>query len=270
MKNIILIIAVSVLSTNAFAQNFVYGTKLGFGASSLKSKNMETFFNSQKSADHCVKKYSKEESMGFTYNVGAFAEYRLNTHFGLGGEVCFQSVSATIQTKYIQDQATRIIVKSENKFTLNSINIPLMAKYYFKESKGPFLLTGVALDLLVGSKLKVKEVTTYETYNNSGTYVSTQSTSDKNMTVKLDGASKFRASFLIGAGVLIPVKDKGVFVDARYSLPLTKSEVYSNDAGFNSAVHKSNPFGSEIAKNKTNNLNDFKLGVISINVGYRF
>ena len=255
-----------------YAQDISYGAKVSLGTGYLKTKNLTAYFDSEVINEKCVKKYTLTGKMGFAFAIGGFAEYSINDNIAVLGEMNFQSVNAKLEINYIQDKEKREITNSVNKFTISSLNIPLLAKYYFSGAMGPYATAGFGFDFVMKAKLKTDETETEETYTSSGVFVTSVDKSTSSTTADMNGFKKFRMSFGLGGGILLDAGKNGISVDLRYSLPLTKSEMYTSSTSFDDLTEKSDIFGI-IEKTDIENdgyrLDDFKMGVLMLSVGYR-
>ena len=272
MKNISIIILAGLFSVTAFGQDIIFGAQLGLGVGSLKTTSLTTYFDAEVSDEQCVKHYSLREQMGFAYSIGGFLEFGLSDKLAVESGISFQSAHAELITVHIQDKVNREITDSKNIIIVNSLHIPILAKFYFTGGNGPYALGGLGLDFVMSAKIKTDETVTEETYSGSGDLIGTANTVSASVTADLDGFSKMRTSLIIGAGMLLDVGNNGISVDLRYSLPMTKSEMYTSDSTFDNSTEKSDVFGiteqNEIASDGYA-LDDFKMGVIMLKIGYR-
>ena len=273
IKKVFFIVLAILLNGYVFAQDISYGAKIGLGTGYLKTKNMPAYFESEVTNEKCVKKYTLDSKMGFSFSIGGFAEYSISDNLAVLGELNFQSINSKLEINHIKDKETREITNSINKFTISSLNVPLLARYYFSGKTSPYATAGFGFDFVMKAKLKTDETETEETYNSSGELLGTAAKSTSATEADMNGFKKFRTSFVLGGGIFLDAGKNGIAIDLRYSLPLTKSELYTSDISFDNSTEKSDIFGiteKTDIENDGYKLDDFKMGVLMLTVGYRF
>ena len=272
MKNLSIFLLVSLISMSSMAQDITYGLQLGLGMGSLKTTSLVTYFDYEVSNEKCVKHYSLITNMGFAYSVGGSLEYGLSDNLAFESGLSFQSLSAELLTTHIQDKVTREITNSTNTISYSSLHLPVLVKYYFSGGSGPYGLGGLGIDLGMGAKIKTDEIVTEETYSSNGELLGSAEVTAASTSAKLDGFSKLRTSIIIGAGILLDAGKNGIAIDFRYSVPLTKSEMYTSDLAFDNSTEKSDIFGISEQNDIASDgyfLNDFKMGAIMVTIAYR-
>ena len=125
MKRILLLsVACLMLGTAANAQNWTFGAKAGMNVTGLNG--------------------DWDLATKFSFNLGAFAEYRFNDFFGVQPELLYSRQGA-----YEKKTGTKITVR------LNYINLPILAKLYVLDNLSIDL--GPQFGVMLNSKLVAKE-----------------------------------------------------------------------------------------------------------------
>lgn len=276
MKKFLLLILTITYVSIACSQDLKFGAKLSTGSGFLKSKNLKDYFESEKSNDPDVKTYDLKSGFGFAFSIGGFVEYSLSDKISLLGELSFQSISPRLTIDYMEDDAQsglsfRETVISKNKFSIASLNIPLLGRYYINESM--FINGGVGFDFIFSNKLEADETITEEDFDGAGNVTGTSTITLLN-TADMEMFKSPRMSLVLGAGTVFDLGSNGLVLDLRYNLPLTKSEMYTSDVTFNNNTERSDVFGvvkkMDIEQNSSFKLDDYKLGTLMLTVGYRF
>jgi len=139
-----------------------------------------------------------DHSKGLTgFHVGAIAEIFITEKFSIQPEILYSSQGGKTSENY--EYLDGVINKMENKYKLDYLNIPIMAKYYVMEG----------LSVQAGPQIgfNVKAEKEYKDLDLSGT--------DK---IK-DEINSVDFGLNFGVGYELPL---GVFADARYNLGLSK------------------------------------------------
>ena len=126
-KTLLVLAACLVLGTAAKAQNWEdwsYGVKGGLNFSNITGDD--------------------NGKMKFSFNLGAFAEYRFNDFFGIQPEVVYSRQGA-----YEKEGGAKAW------YRMNYINVPILAKLYVLENLSVDL--GPQFGILLNSKAKLKE-----------------------------------------------------------------------------------------------------------------
>lgn len=260
-----------------YAQDLKFGARAALGTGTINSKMLGGYFAAENSRDADIKKYDLNAKQGSLFSIGGFVEYPLNNNLSLIGEIAFQHQSSNLQIDLMEDDAQdgltfRDEVESNNRIKISAFSVPLLARYYLKSEKGPYVTGGFNLDLLLGSKIEAEEHIVKKDFD-AGTLTSTTSETRLNRAT-IDQFSSPRVSFTIGIGTVLDAGPSGITLDLRYNAGLSKSQMYTTDIAFDDLTKESDVFSvykqADIAINDGVTVNDFKTGSLLLTVGYRF
>ncbi len=209
MKKLI-VAAVAVFAFSVNAQEVKFGAKAGLNLANLSGD------------------LDGDNDMKIGFNVGGFAEIKLSDKFYLQPELLFSTQGTKAENSRTSNGIT---YKNEGTFSLNYVNIPIMAKYYIAE--GFSAEFGPQIGFLASVK---REVTTTISGNGFNETETESSTSKDNLST-VDFGLNIGASYDI---------NENIFVNARYNIGL--NNVYDIS-------------GTDLSQ---------KNNVISFNVGYKF
>ncbi len=279
-KVIITIITISVflLTLNTFPQEFTFGPKINLGAGRINSKNLNESFEFRKADNFDIKKWDVNSKFGIAFGFGGFAEYIFNDKISVKGELSMNFLNHKYYIDYsevdldVQGDGDKITIDSEAKIKISYFSFPILAKYKFIDGKGIYGVGGLNFNFISSAKIESEELRTKETYE-LGVLVDTDIDPEA-VTSEINNFNSPRLNFIIGGGTEFEIKDYNFNVEVRYNLPLTKSEMYTNDGVYDNNTFKNNEVFGFWGKIDADNdapqyrLNDYKMGFIEISFSY--
>lgn len=224
-----------------FSQEIKYGFKAGLNLSSLRGDYPTNTGNIT---------FDNKSKIGF--NIGGFAEYKINNKFSLQPELLISTQGGIFETKYNYHNNTYgdYYEKVTQTTKLTNLNLPILLKYYVMEKLS--LEFGPQIGFVVGAKIKLDYVDSTNSSNNEtielnglqdGTFVSGGQTYQYKKGINtVDFSLNFGTTYNL---------TKNLFVQGRYNLGLSK-------------VDKNSTNGSS-----TNSWN-MKNSVFQLSAGYKF
>lgn len=229
-RSLILLLTAGFFGFQTLAQDLSYGAKVSMGSGFLKSASLQDHFAERNRASESIKEFDIKNQFAFTYSLGGFISYSLQPNLTILAELSYQRLQANATIEFMEDDAisglsSRESITSKNKFSMNSVNIPLIARYHVNQQF--FAQMGFAFDFLLSNDLQAEE-TIIEQEFDSGNVVATEKTLLNN-TAEVDGYTSTRSSFLLGGGTTLKVSGSDLTLDFRYHIPITKSQIYTSD-----------------------------------------
>jgi hypothetical protein len=281
MKRFLPVMLIILFSQSIYAQDkYIYGIKINPSTGYLNSPNLNKIVNAEKAMDPEVTRFDAHARLRLNFGFGAFFEYRINDKMSALAELSYNLNNTKILMNYentvLDSNNTGDITKiaSEANIHLSYVNLPLLFKYTLSAGGKYYLIAGPAINIARKPFLKSHEVETSTHYSN-GT-IDKSITNPVDISAKLDKFKTVQLAFVVGAGKIFKFTSVGnnLNIDIRYSLPISHSQMYSTNPVLNTALLNS-IYGVE-GKNATENvvpafkLNNFKLSVITVSVGYTF
>ncbi|MPS64632.1 MAG: hypothetical protein DI622_11990 [Chryseobacterium sp.] len=198
MKKLLLIAAVAVMGSSAYAQEFRFGPKAGFAMSTLKIDEKQ---------DDAGKRTMDPK---YTFYIGGMAEYKINDNFGFQAEVLYSPLGAKEKIDGIN--AGIMFVGEQTKVNLGTLLVPVSAKYFISENFS--VAAGANFGVILSAKQKTvigSDFADMEIEGDSG-----------EVDIKDDIKTLNIAPF-VGVEYMF---ENGFFIDGRYSLGVSN---LSND-----------------------------------------
>ena len=198
MKKLLLIAAVAVMGSSAYAQEFRFGPKAGFAMSTLKIDEKQ---------DDAGKRTMDPK---YTFYIGGMAEYKINDNFGFQAEVLYSPLGAKEKIDGIN--AGIMFVGEQTKVNLGTLLVPVSAKYFISENFS--VAAGANFGIILSAKQKTvigSDFADMEIEGDSG-----------EVDIKDDIKTLNIAPF-VGVEYMF---ENGFFIDGRYSLGVSN---LSND-----------------------------------------
>jgi hypothetical protein len=157
-----------------------------------------------------------------TFGIGGVVEYWVTPIFALQVNALYNQKGVGIDgniNETLEEQGIPFSLKvtAEETIKLSYLSFPVLAKVAFGENIKPYLIAGPEIGILLSGKDYAKATSEAEAMGMKiGPITEEQDTDIKDQLESLDFAINF------GAGVLIPLGVVEIFVDAQYSLGLTK------------------------------------------------
>ncbi|MFN3402543.1 MAG: outer membrane beta-barrel protein [Cytophagaceae bacterium] len=254
---------------------FTFGVKVNAGTSFIKSRNLKKFHKSEKEDYPDLTKINASSRLRTGFGFGGFAEYKYseNLYFTVEPTINFFGGKILINRIYenIDSTGTGTIVRSSSDMTIKTtfISTPILVKYMISPIRKYYVIGGFAVNVNFKPRLISKEQTVIAYHKN---HVLDESHVETfNMDMK---ASKYRPltfNLIIGAGKNFGRYGRDFNVDIRYYLPLSKSELYTSNSRFTENSFNNYVFtkeGKEYVNAEGYKLNDFRMGMLMVSIGY--
>ncbi len=277
MKKILPLIGLFFAFQQAQAQ-FSIGPKVGLGAATFGSANLKNTMAAEMNAHKDVKEWNVRNRPGLYYSLGVFAQYSFNDRFAILTDLSYNGLNSAIKVYHEENKLDASgngdinTIDSRAGIKTSFFSMPLLAKYTFASDKGLYVTGGFRVNFMGNTYIKSEEVKTKSQYVNST--LSKQTTEPRNVTALMDVTASTRTSFVLGLGTTLPLFEKGLTVDVRYNLPLTKAAMYTTSARFDDIATKNNEIFGYDGKmeaetdNPNFKLNDFKMGILELTLSY--
>jgi hypothetical protein len=138
MKRLLLIAAVAVMGSSAYAQEFRFGPKVGFAMSTMKIDENQDDLG------------KRNMSPKYTFYIGGMAEYKINDNFGFQAELLYSSLGAKEKIDGID--AGVMFVGEQTKVNLGTLLVPVSAKYFISENFS--VAAGANFGIILSAKQK--------------------------------------------------------------------------------------------------------------------
>jgi len=279
MKTITILIAAFAITVNVYSQDFAFGSKINFGAGKVNSKNLVESFEFQALNDFKIKTWEAKSKLGVVFGLGGFADYVINEQFSIKGELTLNFLSNKFKIDYFEDDVDptdgngdKTTIESQAKVKFSYFSLPVLAKYNLPIGENIYALGGFSFNFITSAKIESEETRTREDYVN-WVLVNTD-VEPQLVNAELNIFKSPRVNFVIGAGTQLQIGDNNLQVDLRYSLPLTKSELYTTDVVYDVNTYKNNEVFHILGKRDAEfdapqfRLDDFKMGSIELSLAY--
>lgn len=251
---------VVLLCTETSAQYRV-GVKVSPGLGYTKSSDLKSHFSK---LSHEGAEYSAANRIRAHIGLGGFADYKINDEWHIVIEPVFTIASVHLVSSFtadnVDDNGNGMVYKinSEARFRTNYISIPLTARYRFNARRELYLTGGFVFNFNFKPTLFSDEKITTVEYKES---IGDNYSFDRQTTeLKMNDYNMFNLNLIIGAGKMFNRFGRNVFVDIRYSHPLTKSALRTTST--NDHLLLNNAYTGHGEKM----FNDFKTGLFSLNI----
>lgn len=263
--------------TFAASAQFSAGIKLNIGTGIIRSANLTSNLDRQRDVNPKITEWGVTNRWGIDYGFGGFIAYNFTDNFSLLTEpainflkcgIDFKRVENKLDTKGDGDVKTE---STSSDINLTYFNLPILAKYAFTKSRF-FVLGGIGINFTGTPTIRSTETSQKDNYTN-GVLDKTVIDPSYTLETKLDVFNSPRFNFIFGIGKAFDISGKDLTVDIRYSLPLTKSQMFTTDGNYNDGVFKQNDLlaiggVTDAQNNAPYLLNDFKMSVITLSVSY--
>lgn len=278
MKKIIVSGILTITALNLSAQSFEISPKLSFGTGRIHSKNLTESFNQRNAIKSDVLTWNVKQKFGFTFSIGGCFQYNINQNIAVIGELSFNSLRQKIIIDYFENDidgsgdGDKKTITSEAKIKTTWLGFPLLAQYSFGDEQKLRIMGGLEFMFMGVPKIESDETKTTETYV-SNALVDTK-TEVARISTTLNEFKSPRTNLLLGIGTTFNVSDRNLYLDLRFHLPLTKSQMYTTDWVYDDIAFKNNEVFSVWGKSDAEldapqyRLDDYKLGTIDIVVRY--
>ena len=261
-----------------FAQaQFSAGAKLDFSMGNISSQNLQKNLDYQRNMDVHITQWDVTRKWGLGFGVGGFVTYNITDRFSLLLEPTINFLSCGLNFKRVDNylnnngDGTITTQTTTSDMSLIYVSLPLMARYSLTKNNF-FIEAGLGVNFTGVPNITSTENSQTDHYN-GGNLTGTTVDNSYSVKTKLNVFSSPRGSFIFGLGKSFDLGGRALAIDIRYSLPLTKSEMFTTDASYNSGIFGANNLlginGKEDAeRNAPYLLNDFKMSTITLSVAY--
>ncbi len=257
------------------------GPKVGLGFAYIHSANLPVNLLAQAETSAQIAKWSSKGRLGTYSGIGLFAQYDFTKRFSLISEATYNPYNAGFDLLYIEDNRTAggtgILTTVNSNANIKSAmwSVPLIARFNIinNRSYAAGLLGGLRFNLMGSTHIRSEETETKDFYSDQAFRESRQEM--RNATASLDVFRRQRNHLIIGLVTTFKETGNGLMVDIRYNMPVTRSELYTNNASFINHSYKNNNLFGYVGKEEAEatvpgyKLNDFKLGMIEVCVSYQ-
>ena len=271
------LICLLMLAAGMAGAQFSGGIKINIGMGGIRSSNLEKSLSYQDGQDPQVTEWSAKQSWGPGYGIGGYIAYSFSDQLSFIGEPTLSYLKCDIDIKRVENKVNGgdgdiTTDATTSKIQVTYLNLPLLFQYKFGTA-GFMMQAGLAIDFTGSPSISSTDNSIKESYKNGNL---DKTTVDPSFTLdtKLDVFESPRFNFVIGAGKVFDVNGKDLSIALRYSLPLTQSEMYTTDGGYNDGRFSHNDLlgidgKTDAEKNAPYLLDDFKMSTLTLSFGYQ-
>jgi hypothetical protein len=259
---------------NIAEAQFSGGVKLNLGMGGISSSNLEDNLAFQNNYDPKITDWTVDQKWGFNFGFGGFLSYSFSDHFSLLTEPTINflqcGIDFTREDNNVDANGNGDIKTetTESDISLTYFSLPILARYEF--SSKFYLLAGLGINFTGTPSINSNAFSQKVDYKNGGVDKTTIDPGT-NYETSLNVFDSPRFDFVIGLGKTFEVSGKPLYVDLRYNLPLTQSEMFTTDPYYNDGQFKHNDLlgidgKADAEKSAPYLLNDYKMSVLSLSV----
>ena len=256
---------------------FSAGVKLNLSYGGINSANLVSNLSYQQALDSKLTEWSVKERWGYGFGFGGFAAYNFTDNFSglveptiafLNCGIDFTRVENKLDSKGDGDINTDI---TTSDISITYLDLPFLARYTFGENK-IFAEAGFGFHVAASPDITSTASSEKDSYK-KGVLDKTNIDPQYTQTTKLNVFDNPKVNFIIGLGATTELGGKPLSIDLRYNLPLTKSEMFTTDGGYNDGRFKKNDLLGYDGKTDAERdapylLNDFKMSTITLSITY--
>jgi len=278
MKTIKSKLVLSILFLQCVAQaQFSAGAKLNFSTGNIGSQNLTKNLDYQLSISPDITEWGVKRRWGLGIGFGGFVAYNFSERFSILLEPTIDFLKCGIDFKRVEnnlDGKGNGDIKTESttsNINLAYFNLPLLARYSVTKNNF-FVEAGLGINFTGVPTITSTSNSQKDNYNN-GVLDKTIIDPSYTLQTKLNVFSSPRVNFIFGLGKSFDINGKALTIDVRYSLPLTKSEMFTTDGNYNDGRFQQNDLLGingkiDAERNAPYLLNDFKMSTITLSVSY--
>jgi hypothetical protein len=283
MKKLIFIFLLTFVLSESYSQNtYVIGLKVNPSIGYIRSGNLNKSFEAQKRMYPEVDKWNANSRLRFNFGFGGFYEFYFSGKFAAVTEPTINFSNTKTYIHFVQvgssapNKRDELRITSEGNIHLTYFNIPILAKYVLSESSRFYVLGGLAVNLMFKPKLRSTEKVDHSYWTKVGSEDLIDSTVKEEIVTsgKLNVFNTVSFNAVLGVGKMFRLNGRGrnLYIDIRYSLPLSKSAMYTTNNNFDAAINN-RVFGysgkTEAEKAQPQyKLNDFRLSQVTLSLSY--
>ncbi|MFN6945918.1 MAG: outer membrane beta-barrel protein, partial [Cytophagaceae bacterium] len=251
--------------------------KISAGGSRLGSSHLKTNLRNLQHFSPLLVESGSSSGVGSNLAVGLFYEKTISDVFAIYTDpsVCFSrsNIYITKVERHMYENEDYQFgynhrISSKASFRFGYLSIPLLAKYTFAYNQGYYVLGGFAANFVFKGRLFSDEEVVMASYAYSEVD-HTEADRVKN-NAKIDHFSPIRFDFIIGVGRLVRFLRRDMFMELRYNLPFTRTNLYTSDSDFFENTFNNNIFskdGQEIS-NLGRPIRNFNLSSVNFSIRY--
>jgi hypothetical protein len=263
-------------------KTYVIGLKINPSLGYIRSGNLNKNLKAQNDSDPVIDEWNAHSRLRVNFGLGGFFEYYVKGNFAVLAEPTYNFSNTRIYISKVQTGSIKpggrdeLRISSEANIHISYFNLPVLAKYILSSSSRFYVIGGVAINFMSKPKLTSTELAAHSYWTAVGNEDIIDSTPTTRVLSKgkLDQFTHTRFNLVFGAGKMFRLNGRGrnLYIDIRYSLPLSKSTMYSSGNNFDNSLNN-NVFGSVGKSNAETSvpqykLNDFKMSVITLSLSY--
>lgn len=275
MKKIFCVSTVLFLAMQTMAQ-FSGGIKINVGSGGIHSSNLEANLSSQDQVSSKITAWTVDQHWKFGFGIGGFVTYRFSDRFSFLAEPTINffkcGIDFTREENNIGSNGDGDIKfeTTESDIEHTYLYMPLLARFEFASKF--YLLGGLGIHFMGSPGIASTAYSQKDDYKN-GVLEKTTIDPKAYLETDLNVFDSPRFDFVLGLGKLFDMNGKDLYIDVRYHLPLSKSEMFTTDPRYNDGQFKHNDLLSLKGKtdaeyNASFLLNDFQMSMVTLNIGF--
>jgi hypothetical protein len=284
MKKVFFLLLVMIIGgTRMYGQRtYVIGLKINPSLGQLRSPDLNQSFEAQRNLDPQIDTWNSHSRLRANFGFGGFGEYYFSGKIAVLVEPTFNFSNTKILIHKVTSNSIsagkrdELRISSEASIHISYVNLPVLAKFVLNQTSRFYVVGGVAVNLMFKPKLTSKETSVHSYWTNNGVEDIIDSTIKVPVNAKatLNHFNPVRFNLVLGAGKMFRLNGRGrnLYIDIRYSLPLTKSQMYTNgsnlDSSLNNRVFSYSGKADAEASVPGRRLNDFRLSVVTLSLSY--
>lgn len=274
MKKLSFAIVLLLVSINVHAQ-FSGGLKINLGSGGIHSSNLEENLNYQDVTDSKITAWTVDQRWKFGFGIGGFVAYRFSDRFTFLAEPTVNifkcGIDITREENNIDSNGDGDIKfeTTESEIDHTYLYLPFLARFEFASKF--YLLGGLGIHFAGSPDIASTATSQKDDYKNG---ILDKTTIDPKgyLETDLNVFDSPRYDFVLGLGKAFDMNGKELYIDVRYNLPLSKSEMFTTDPRYNDGLFKHNDLLSLKGKTDAEGnapflLNDFKMSMVSLTIG---
>jgi hypothetical protein len=281
-KVFFLLLILTFAGTGLYAQRtYVIGLKINPSLGQLRSANLNKSIDVLRGSDPQINKWSSHSRERVNFGFGAFGEYYLSGKVAVLTEPTFNLSNTKILINKVRSNSLgagkrdELRISSEASVHISYFNLPVLAKYVLNQSSRFYVVGGLALNFMFKPKLTSTETSVHSYWTNVGgeDVIDSAIKTPVNAKARLNNFNPVRFNLVLGAGKMFRLNGRGrnLYIDIRYSLPLTRTHMYTSGTAFDNSLNNS-VFGysgkTAMEASTGYRLNDFRLSVVTLSLSY--
>jgi len=277
MKNLSILFLIACFIQAAQAQINI-GVNVNPGLGYIRSNTLNKILESAKSSESQVIHANARTGAGANIGLGGFIQYNISPKVSILAEPTFNLLFSRIYLNFKQEaldangNGWQTRVASTAKVRSLYVNLPIVVRYTIWEKRKVFASGGISVNFNTKPHLRSEEsiINTDYAFEN----VKNTTVENKVSSASLDKFNLVQPHLVIGIGKNFRRKLKMLSLDVRYSIPLTKTSMYTSDENLTYNTSNNSIFGPEKEWNMGNSPQmiarpeNFRMGMINLSIKY--